>query len=86
MKPLASTKVKGRQVTVIALKSGERVTLTTVGATTGTEGGGGGGGGGGAWVHRQAGMVTGVPPACVKQAIVMMSPQPAGLRGITDTL
>ena len=31
-------------------------------------------------------MVTGVPPACVKQAIVMMSPQPAGLRGITDTL
>ena len=26
------------------------------------------------------------PPACVKQVTVMMSPQPAGLRGITDTL
>ena len=84
MKPLASTKVKGRQVTVIALKSGERVTLTTVGAPTGT--GEGREGGGGAWVHGKAGMVTGVPPACVKQALVMMSPQPAGLRGITDTL
>ena len=32
-------------------------------------------------------MVTDLPPpACVKQVIVMMSPQPAGLRGITDTL
>ena len=84
MKPLASTKVKGCQVTVIAVKSEERVTLTTVGATTGTgEGKGGGGGGMG---YGQAGMVTGVPPASLKQAIVMMSPQPAGLRGITDTL
>ena len=50
MKPLASTKVKGRQVTVIALKSEERVTLTTVGAPSGTEGGGGGHG----FIGRQA--------------------------------
>ena len=80
MKPLASTKVKGRQITVMALKSGDREMLTLAGAPTGT----GERRGMSTWAGRQADDLP--PPACVKQAMVMMSPQPAGLRGITDTL
>ena len=80
MKPLASTKVKGCQVTMMILGfSVERDTSTSAGALAGT----------GAWVHEQAVTIVQTnspPPACVKQVIVVLSPQSAGLQGTTDTL